>query len=204
MEELLREHSDFFNYLFSSHHSFAPVDLIIWKDKVKWGGYSYSFFDSQIIFLYQPEAGISFNENIQWNEKLLRLVNFNHLSNDISVEDNISYPLYKEKELTYNEIMVNSALFSASKSADEVEFISNNLQETDLIGTYKKDFSQIKTAVIDLELIIDEFLNGHRQVKALLFNVSFYYSTLRMIRSEIPDFSISNFYNDILIESEKV
>ena len=143
MEELLRKHSDFFNYLFSTHHSFTKVDLVLWKDKVKWGGYSYSFFDSNIFFLYQPEAGISFNENIQWNEKLLRLVNFNYLSIDSSIEENISYPLNKEKELTFNEIIVNSALISSCESADEAEFISENLQEIEDEGEIYESIEDI-------------------------------------------------------------
>ncbi len=199
MNEFLKKNYDFFNYVFSCNYKFSLIELIIWKDKVKWGGYSYSFFDNNTSFFYQPELGLSFNENINWNDELIKMAEFNYLSFCMGESENTKFPLNKIKELEMNEMMTKIAVFSSCNNNEEIEFIADNYIEQNLIQIYSNNFLEINLTKLELELIIIEFSRNKRQVIPVLLNQSFYDKVLKIITNEIHDFSVAYFYNMILI-----
>lgn len=192
--DFIFEHKDFFNQLFSTYHYFSEKELIKFKEKLSVGS-PFLVLDS-VPIQFETIFGLIYNKEICWTDKLINLFYEKPYLIYAGDKDEYSYeidfkklPLSISEELEHNKsVKINKLLdgYGFSKEEGHYDELNNQIE---LLDKHYDDIF-LKAVFFDNELI--EIVKSKNSIYVV--NKNFYSQLLKKLYSDIPHFSIDEFY----------
>lgn len=196
---LLLNNREFFNRLFSTHYSFSRSEINLLKEKLEWGGCVYSFYDQDYMCFYRSKPGIAFNSNIEWDDKLIEIADFNcnHLALTWWEED--QFPLKKKTEIEKFDSAYLS-WFPGTFGNEISDYDSLDILDINPVKFKKKIWERNYNNLLLKELII--ILNDYPETnidetEAKILNPDFYARVIYLVFQVTGKIDVHEFYNSL-------